>query len=66
MSKIFYLCDGEVESCRKCTCYKTRPDYEYRCEYTSDINHAINFKKSQGFGRNFYEKPPANDVADGN
>lgn len=35
---IFYLCDGNVENCNKCSCYKNGGE----CRYTSDISHAIN------------------------
>ncbi len=39
MSKIFYLCDGEREDCKKRRCYKNGGD----CMHTTDIRHAINF-----------------------
>jgi len=34
LPKIFYLCDRKA--CERCS---------YDCHYTSDINHAVNFKK---------------------
>ena len=39
---IFYLCDGKKEDCPRTHCYKTEAG---GCRHTSDINHAINFKK---------------------
>ena len=41
-NKVTYLCDGEVESCKKSHCYKKIAD---GCRRTYDINHAINFEK---------------------
>lgn len=41
---IWYLCDGEKEDCPRTHCYKTEVD---GCRYTSDINHAANFKKKE-------------------
>ena len=46
--KINYLCDGEVENCKKKTCYKTNcykgeNANEIVCKYTKDIRHAKNF-----------------------
>ena len=38
--KINYLCDGEVENCKKKTCAN-----EIVCKYTKDIRHAKNFQK---------------------
>lgn len=45
-NKIYYLCDGEKEDCRKRICYKTTGDYEHGCKRTSDIRHAKNFRKN--------------------
>lgn len=44
MRKIFFLCDGEVPTCKKNTCYK-RAGEKNSCHHTSDITHAINFRK---------------------
>ncbi|MEZ3435693.1 MAG: hypothetical protein K1W34_13955 [Lachnospiraceae bacterium] len=46
--KVFYLCDGEVEKCKKNTCYKNNGP----CTYTTDIRHAKNFQKTM---HSFYE-----------
>ena len=35
MEKIFYLCDGERENCKKRNCYKNGGD----CRHTTDISH---------------------------
>ena len=48
--KINYLCDGEVENCKKKTCYKTNcykgeNANEIVCKYIKDIRHAKNFQK---------------------
>lgn len=42
---VHYLCDGEMENCRKKVCYKTIGDCEKACKYTKDIRHAKNFEK---------------------
>lgn len=48
--KIFYLCDGEVEKCRrKSGCYKNGGG----CMHTSDVEHAKNFEEVRKGG--FYE-----------
>lgn len=53
MGKVFYLCDGEKEDCKKMTCYKNGGE----CKHTSNIEHALNFER---VGKNekgtFYEK----------
>ena len=41
MEKIFYLCDGERENCKKRNCYKNGGD----CRHTTDISHAMNFER---------------------
>lgn len=53
MEKIFYLCDGERENCKKRNCYKNGGD----CRHTTDISHAMNFER-RGKCKNgsFYEK----------
>lgn len=45
MSKIFVLCDGEVESCKKTGCYKNGGD----CRHTTDTKHAINPPEKRKF-----------------
>ena len=51
--KVFYLCDGEKENCKKNTCYKNGRG----CKYTSDVKHALNFKKAgESENSSFYEK----------
>lgn len=50
MSKIFYICDGEKPGCRKERCYKNGKTKEETCMHTSDINHALNFKKMKQGG----------------
>lgn len=44
MSKVFYLCDGEVPECTKTHCYK-REDETEPCRHTSNVAHAINFQQ---------------------
>lgn len=53
VDRIFYLCDGGRENCKKRNCYKNGGD----CKHTTDINHAMNFER-QGKYKNgsFYEK----------
>lgn len=41
--RIWYLCDGEKEGCKKRYCYKNTK--ENPCRHTKDINHAMNFNK---------------------
>lgn len=43
MEKVMYLCDGEKPDCEKIHCYKNMSDG--LCRHTSDITHAVNFKK---------------------
>lgn len=40
-NKCMFLCDGAVENCKKTHCFMNGGD----CRKTSDINHAVNFKK---------------------
>lgn len=42
-NKIYFLCDGEKEDCKRTYCYKNTDDTP--CKRTSDINHAKNFEK---------------------
>lgn len=44
-TKIFFLCDGDAPDCSKKNCYKNGEDGW--CRWTSDINHAKNFKKRE-------------------
>ena len=46
--KVFFLCDGEKEDCKKTCCYKNTDDTP--CKRTSDINHAKNFEKMRHGG----------------
>ena len=41
--KVFYLCDGEKEDCKKTKCYQNGGE----CKYTEDIEHAKNFSKEE-------------------
>ena len=53
MEKVFYLCDGEKENCKKNTCYKN----EGVCRHTTDISHAMNFERVGEYKNgDFYEK----------
>lgn len=53
MGKVFYLCDGEKEDCKKRSCYKDGGE----CKHTSNINHALNFKRvGKSENGSFYEK----------
>lgn len=49
--RVAYLCDGEVEGCKKRMCYKSGGN----CRHTKDINHAIHYEKK---GKSFYERKP--------
>ena len=40
-SRVFYLCDGERENCKRNMCYKNGGD----CKHTKDIRHAKNFSR---------------------
>lgn len=51
MEKVFYLCDGKKEDCKKNTCYKNGGG----CKHTSNVKHALNFKRA-GENGSFYEK----------
>lgn len=53
MEKIFYLCDGERENCKKTSCYKSGGG----CKHTSNVEHALNFKRvGKSENGSFYEK----------
>lgn len=41
--KIWYLCDGKKKDCKKDLCYKNTNGGP--CRHTSDVEHAINFRK---------------------
>lgn len=58
--KVFYLCDGEVENCKKTMCYKNNGP----CNYTSDISHAKNFHKINAPYPVFYENEAASGKTD--
>lgn len=62
MSKIFYICDGKKPGCRKIDCYKSSKITQTTCMYTSDISHALNFKKANQ-GEDFFEVATSNDMA---
>ncbi len=53
IEKIFYCCDGEIESCKKTHCYKIGGE----CRHTANPEHAVNFQKSVS-GRELFEKIP--------
>ncbi len=61
MERIFYLCDGQKEDCPRKFCYKN----DGICKHTTDINHAMNFKRKENrpFG-NFYEAESADTAPD--
>ncbi len=42
MERVLYLCDGEKPECKKSMCYKNGRG---ECRHTTDVKHAINFKK---------------------
>ena len=53
VERVFYLCDGERENCKKRKCYKNGGD----CKRTTDINHAMNFERRGKYKNgSFYEK----------
>lgn len=58
MEKIFFLCDGEVPTCKKISCYKKIGEHD-SCHYTTDVTHAVNFKKTRQPRGSYYEKGPA-------
>ena len=50
-TRIFYLCDGEKEDCKKKSCYKNicykyADDPKLVCRRTADIRHAKNFSQA--------------------
>lgn len=53
-SRVFYLCNGEVPYCGKHTCYKSENPPDEPCRHTTDIAHAINFRKENPGGRASY------------
>lgn len=57
MEKILYICDGEKTDCKKRTCYK---NIKEGCRHTTDIEHAINFKKYDDNG-SFWEQKDGSD-----
>ena len=61
--KIFYLCDGEVKSCKKRNCYKNSEKTEGLCRHTSDIKHAINFEITQNGKGSYRERTSRADEA---
>lgn len=60
--KVFYLCDGEKDDCKKRDCYKSGG----RCKHTKDIRHAKNFhtRSLQADKEVFWEKETASEKAD--
>ena len=53
IDKIFFLCDGEREKCKKRGCYKNGGN----CRHTTDISHAMNFERRGKYkSGSFYEK----------
>lgn len=56
--KIFYLCDGNKQECKKRNCYKTTGASVGVCRHTTDINHAMNFKEEipRNQNKSFWEK----------
>ena len=53
IEKIFYRCDGEVESCTKESCFKNGGG----CRHTLNPEHAVNFRKTAS-GLQLFEKIP--------
>ena len=41
--RVFYLCDGEKEDCKRTNCYQNGGE----CKHTEDIEHAKNFSKKE-------------------
>ena len=54
-NKIYFLCDGEKEDCRRTHCYKNTDDPVCVCRHTTDITHAKNFERRKT--GNYMEKP---------
>lgn len=52
MKKVLYICDGNKPECKKRICFKNKSK---GCRHTTDIEHAINFKKYEENG-SFWEK----------
>lgn len=59
--KILYLCDGNIPTCKKSTCYKNAGENDSCpvCNYTKDVTHAVNFKKTRSAHESYFEKGPA-------
>lgn len=59
MQKIFYLCDGEKEDCKKRSCYKNGGE----CKHTTYIYNARNFQQRNPNvdESSFYEKETASE-----
>lgn len=56
MNKIFYLCNGQKEDCKKKNCYINGG----RCRHTTDIDYATNFERRGKYKNGgFYEKEDA-------
>lgn len=56
--RIFYLCDGNVPTCKKSTCYKNpgKKNTCPPCSYTKDVRHALNFRRrSENVHAAYYE-----------
>lgn len=41
--RVFYLCDGKKEDCKRTNCYKNGGE----CKHTEDVEHAKNFSKEE-------------------
>ena len=61
-SRVFYLCDGERENCKRNMCYKNGGD----CKHTKDIGHAKNFSRKyvRQESSSFYENEAASKKSD--
>lgn len=57
--KIWYLCDGEKEDCKKKYCYKNTK--ENPCRHTKDISHAVNFRKEKHGSYEIYRETGCDD-----
>lgn len=52
MRKIFYLCNGQKEDCKKKDCFINGG----RCRHTTDVRYAKNFKKNNPQVGTYWEK----------
>lgn len=50
--RVFYLCDGKKEDCKRRNCYQNGGE----CKHTEDIEHAKNFSITTHHEESFWEE----------